>query len=314
MAIINATIGKIDNMCESANFALLGTKLDKLVDELNNGLQYSGDLLTATEISSLNKMCKSAKDVSLGSVIEGLFEASQNATVAAAITDATATKMNKICATLHRVVDGTNTGFGTLLQWCVDKINSSEPDTYTDIKTFTVPNGTTVITKATGNVAIALPYGSSVTALIATFTLSEGATAKVGSTAQVSGTTSNDFTSPVIYTITAQDGTTTRDWTVTVTVALNDSTDILTYTIPTGTETIDSENKTIDVLFPSGTGVTALVATFTLSAGASAAVGATPQVSGTTANDFTSPVVYTITAEDGVTTENWTVTATEAEV
>jgi uncharacterized repeat protein (TIGR02543 family) len=41
---------------------------------------------------------------------------------------------------------------------------------------------------------------------------------KVGGTPQVSGTTSNNFTSPVTYAVTAQDNATTKDWTVTVTV------------------------------------------------------------------------------------------------
>lgn len=52
-----------------------------------------------------------------------------------------------------------------------------------------------------------------------TFELSASATVKVGSTTHVSGTTANDFTSPVIYTVTAEDGS-TQDWVVTVTVAI----------------------------------------------------------------------------------------------
>lgn len=41
---------------------------------------------------------------------------------------------------------------------------------------------------------------------IVTFTISPGATAKVGATPQISGVTPNDFSSPVTYTITAEDG------------------------------------------------------------------------------------------------------------
>ena len=53
--------------------------------------------------------------------------------------------------------------------------------------------------------------------------------------------------------------------------------------------------------------LTALVASFTLSTGATAAISAVNQVSGTTANDFSADVAYTITAQDGTTTEQWTV-------
>jgi hypothetical protein len=49
---------------------------------------------------------------------------------------------------------------------------------------------------------------------VANFTTT-GASVSVGATAQVSGTTANDFTSPVDYTVTAADGSTV-DYTVTV--------------------------------------------------------------------------------------------------
>jgi len=172
--------------------------------------------------------------------------------------------------------------------------------------------GTTTINNTNHTIALSMPYGTVVTALKAIFTISKDASVVVGSTAQVSGVTANDFTSDVTYTVTSETGV-AQDWVVTVTIAQNHATEFLTYTIPTGTETIDSVNKTIDVAFPNGTDITALVATFTMSTGASAAVGATPQVSAVTANNFTSPVVYTVTAQDGVTTTDWTVTAEVAD-
>ena len=53
--------------------------------------------------------------------------------------------------------------------------------------------------------------------IVADFTLSTGATAKVGNVAQVSKQTANNFTNPVIYKVTSGDGETTNDWTVTIT-------------------------------------------------------------------------------------------------
>ena len=50
--------------------------------------------------------------------------------------------------------------------------------------------------------------------LIATFTTSENVTVKVGETIQISGTTTNDFSSPVTYTVSAEDGS-TESYTVT---------------------------------------------------------------------------------------------------
>ena len=68
-------------------------------------------------------------------------------------------------------------------------------------------------------IALTVPYGTDTTALVATFELSTSASAKAGSTTQASGTTANDFTSPVTYTVTAEDGS-TQDFIVTVTVAI----------------------------------------------------------------------------------------------
>jgi hypothetical protein len=74
-----------------------------------------------------------------------------------------------------------------------------------------------MIDEAAKTIAVAVPNGTAVTALVATFTTT-GANASVGAAVQTSGTTSNDFTSPVAYTVTAGDGSTVI-YTVTVTVA-----------------------------------------------------------------------------------------------
>ncbi|CAK0743362.1 hypothetical protein CCP3SC1AL1_110049 [Gammaproteobacteria bacterium] len=85
---------------------------------------------------------------------------------------------------------------------------------------FAEQTGAAVINDVAHTVAIEVAFGTVLTALVATFTLSPGATAKVGATAQVSGTTENNFTSPVVYAVKSQGGGgSTQNWTVTVTVA-----------------------------------------------------------------------------------------------
>ncbi len=69
---------------------------------------------------------------------------------------------------------------------------------------------------------------------------------------------------------------------------------------------INDEEKTISVLVPHATALTALVATFTTS-GILVEVNGVEQVSGLTENDFTSPVRYTVTAYD-LSTVLYTVT------
>jgi len=84
---------------------------------------------------------------------------------------------------------------------------------------FTEQTGAATIDSEDATVDIEVVFGTDVTTLVATFTISTDARhAKVGGVAQVSETTSNDFTSAVTYQVTAENGT-TKDWTVTVTVA-----------------------------------------------------------------------------------------------
>jgi hypothetical protein len=151
------------------------------------------------------------------------------------------------------------------------------------------------------------PFGTSVTALVATFT-TNGVSVTIGGTAQVSGTTANNFTSAVTYTVTAADGS-TQDYMVTLTVAANEAKAITTFSFTDATNTALSADVTatisgtnITATVPSGTDVTALIATFTTT-GESVSISSIVQVSGTTANDFSSVVTYTVTAADSTTQE-----------
>ncbi|MDH4161175.1 MAG: DUF1566 domain-containing protein [Nitrospirota bacterium] len=177
------------------------------------------------------------------------------------------------------------------------------------ITAFSLDGVAGTINETAKTISVTMPYGTNVTALVATFT-STGASVKVGSAVQTSGTTANDFTNPVSYTVTAADGTIAA-YTVTVTVALSSAKAITAFSLDGVAGTINETAKTISVAMPYGTNVTAvtaLVATFATT-GESVTVGSAVQTSGTTANDFTSPVSYTVTAADG-TTATYTVTVT----
>jgi hypothetical protein len=181
------------------------------------------------------------------------------------------------------------------------------------ITAYSLAGATGTINETAKTIAVTMPYGTIVTAQVATFTTT-GTDVKVVAMAQKSGTTPNDFsTSSVKYTVTAADST-TATYTVTVTVvALIDAKAIIAYSINGIAGSIDETAKTIAVAMPSGTNVTALVATFATT-GNKVEVGTTAavtQVSGTTANDFTSQVAYTVTAADS-STATYTVTVTLA--
>ena len=153
---------------------------------------------------------------------------------------------------------------------------------------------------SSGAITISLPFGTDVTKLVASFTTT-GASVKVGAAVQVSGTTPNDFGSPVTYTVTAENGT-SQDYVVTVTLDKSSTKAITAFSFVgySASATIDEPNKTIDISLPRETDVTALKASFTTT-GASVKVGTTIQVSGTTVNNFSSPLTYTVTAADNST-------------
>ncbi len=87
-----------------------------------------------------------------------------------------------------------------------------------DVLAFSINNTTPAVTATINGTSITavVPSTANLNTLIATFNLSYDASAKVSSVAQISGLSSNNFSSPVTYTISAQDGT-TKNYTVTIT-------------------------------------------------------------------------------------------------
>jgi hypothetical protein len=165
-------------------------------------------------------------------------------------------------------------------------------------------------------VAVTLPYGSTLTRY-PTFVLANGATAKVGGVAQVSGSTTNNYSSPVTYVITAQDNTATQEYVVTLTIALNADATFTSFAFngltpalvegPGGKVAISNTWNTITVIFLPGTNRTSLVPTFTLATGATLKVGGTSQTSEVTANNYSSNLTYDVTAQYGTTTKTYRV-------
>ena len=178
------------------------------------------------------------------------------------------------------------------------------PSPAKDITAYSLNGSPGVITGT--NIAVSVPFGTDVTSLIATFTTT-GASVAVGATTQTNGATVNNFSGPVIYTVTAADGS-TQSYIVTVTVAPNSAKAITAYSLNGNAGVITGTN--IAVTVPFGTNVTSLIADFTTT-GNSVTIGAITQVSTVTSNNFSGPVTYTVTAADS-TTQNYIVTVTIA--
>jgi hypothetical protein len=158
-------------------------------------------------------------------------------------------------------------------------------------------------------ISVSVPYGFDASNLASTFTISEGASAYIGNVQQVSGTTKNNFSAPVTYSIVAADGVTTNDWTVIVVAGKSNEASIIAYAISGQVSSdINTTNHTITVIMPGGSNIANLIALYNLSAGAYVSIGSNPQISGVSNNNFSNPVTYNVTAEDGTTIQDWTVT------
>lgn len=154
------------------------------------------------------------------------------------------------------------------------------------------------INSGAGTIDITVVNGTTVTALVPTITISGFATISPESGV------AQDFSSPVDYTVTAEDGT-EKVWTVTVTVSatLSDKAEILTFEIPNMDDVnINISDTSILVNMPYGTNAAALTPTFTISA------GATVDIASGTEQNFSSPFIYTVTAQNSTNIMEWEVT------
>ena len=185
--------------------------------------------------------------------------------------------------------------------------------TETEILSFSIAEQLAVVDVIEKTVSIELPFGSDLTSLIAHFSLSDGASAFVGDTFQESGIATNNFSGDLVYTVTAEDGTTEMDWLVNVTLAPNHEAQILSFSLPEQTQesVVDSENFTIACEVEAGIDLNDLAPEFTLSENATAFIGTAEQESGTTTNNFRELVTYTIVAEDG-TSQDWQISVANA--
>ena len=139
------------------------------------------------------------------------------------------------------------------------------------------------------NIVAIMPFGTDVTNLVPVISVSDKATVNPASGEP------KDFTQPVSYTVTAEDGSQAVYSATVIVKAKSSEKRILSFRFASLdlNATIDESTKVIKATVPMGTDVSALVPTIIVSSGANI-----DPASGL-ATDFTQPVTYTVTAEDG---------------
>jgi hypothetical protein len=160
------------------------------------------------------------------------------------------------------------------------------------------PVVTGIINQTAHTVTLTVPYGTTVTALIPTISITG---ASVSPESGVAG----DFTTPQTYTVTANDAS-TQEYVVTVVVSANTDKAITAFNfnllVPVVTGIINEGTHTIALTVPYRTVVTALIPTISIS-------GASVNPASDIANNFTTPRTYIVTAGDA-TTQSYVATVT----
>lgn len=164
-------------------------------------------------------------------------------------------------------------------------------------------------------VAVTVPAGTDLSSLVPAF-VSSGTSVRVNSSPQTSGVTAQNFSSTVVYTVVAENGS-SKEYTVTVTRRLSSDKQITSFVFDKAKNprlsqsvsgVINQTARTIVVELPSGTSLLGLIPTF-VTTGVRVAANGVPQTSGVTANNFVNPLTYSVTAEDN-STFSYTVTVT----
>ena len=155
------------------------------------------------------------------------------------------------------------------------------------------------------SISLEVPNNANTASLIAEF-VTNSPEVDINGVSQASGTSSNDFSSNVVYTVAAENQE-IRKYTVSVRKAAASEKTIDSVALDGVNGVINQDTGTVAVELPSGTSLKSLTTTFSGTAD-TVTVAGVEQTSGEK-SDFSTPRTYTATAPDG-SSKTYTVTAT----
>jgi hypothetical protein len=158
-------------------------------------------------------------------------------------------------------------------------------------------------------ITVEMPSGTDRSSLIASFTLSPGAYAKVSRKLQFPRNTLNNFNRPVVYRVYAENRSVQKEWTVRV-VNRKNRADFVSFSVPgmRGQASIDTASNSINAEIYKGISRDSLKPSFTISDNARAFIDRKEQVSDSAFINFRTPVVYKIISGDSQVVKKWKVT------
>ena len=186
-----------------------------------------------------------------------------------------------------------------------------------EFTSFTIQGQTnqTIIDNINHTISLELPCNKDVSSLIAQFNTSKESIITVANEIQITGVNTNNFTTPLIYTISNDLYCFIQDWTVTINLeSYTESektiaTSFINFNIPNqiGNTSINNIDHVIEIQMPCYTDVTNIVAYFDLPIGTVATINNTRQISSINSNDFSNPIIYTLYNEGLCHEQDWVV-------
>ncbi|MFZ6754820.1 DUF5018 domain-containing protein [Undibacterium sp. Dicai25W] len=179
-----------------------------------------------------------------------------------------------------------------------DSQNKSAAKTFTSFSIVT-PNTQGIINQTSKIITISITESVDIKKLVAQFSTTS-VSVKIGEVTQVSGTTINDFSRPIRYTVVAEDGSTDTYWVEVIVFAKSSTKSITAFSFPDyqTSAVIDESKKTITATLPVNANLTSLKPHIETN-GNDVSVNGVTQVSDISLIDFSGPVSYKVTAADG---------------
>jgi hypothetical protein len=181
---------------------------------------------------------------------------------------------------------------------------------HADIESFSIPQQLSCSVDTINSIiSVIMPNGTDRRSLRPVFTLSPEAYAKINGRMQVSDVTTNNFNTPVIYKVFAENRAVQTDWTVNVRYTKNRGCDIHSFTIngQSSSVNIDTVGKSVSVKGTQFNDLKHVLVQIEVSPGASAWIGETKIIRNSTIMDLSKKVEIHVFAEDGVTSATWKV-------
>lgn len=297
----------LEGVCETFRISQIGSRLQDAILKINSMQEFDESYIKSLYFTGFEDYPAVIDDEAETIVVDLPYNAVASALVVNFTASAGSSVLNgeTILESSVSEIDFTN----PVTLSCISKDESVSLDYVTTVNV--IPNDEAellslsidgidgVIDEVNKTVTVELNFGADLTSQIATFTMSDNATAYSGESEVVSGITVLDFSLPFALDIVSEDEETTNTYTINVSVLKNTEAEFLTFGTPAIAGIIDDVNKEVEISVPFGSDLSLITLSFTVSDNA--------KVYNDSDVEVTSPIegfIYTVPFEMSVVSED----------